>query len=311
MKRLFAAFIFLLFIAGIRAQSEFSTPDSLARIIPKNQYDTPEALAKALCKNLKTDRDKARAIFTWIAENVRYDFKAVDREPPKNVPRKQYEAELIERTFKKGKGVCMDYSLLYKSMAEAVGLECAFIPGNSRSLVRNTLGSHAWNAVKIDGAWQLLDATWGAGFVEDGNDFNQYFQSGFFLTPPRIFATNHFPKDEKWQLLDQPIDKETFKNQPVFTYGDPERGIADVDPVGTPAARTADGKVQLRVKFRQPPSVIRLKAAGREPDFKRTEKDGWTVLDFTLANGREVQVWGGEKTKKGVHTKLLGVFPVR
>ena len=312
-KQLATAF-FLLLCTLAYAQTEFADVDALARNMRKGQYDTPDALAKAMCQNLKTDREKARAIFAWIADNVRYDFKSMDREPPKNINRKEYEAELIERTFKKGKGICMDYSLLYQMMAKAVGLECEFITGNSRSILRSGLGEHAWNAVKIDGQWHLLDATWGAGYAEGGNDFNQVFQPGYFFTEPRIFAVNHLPKEEKWQLQEKPVTREDFKIRPVFSYGIPEQGVLDIQPFGGPLTRGADGKVEVRLRFEVVPEVIRLKMGTREIllfDRSAPDKDGWVTLRFHAGNGRELQVWGGEQTKKGVHTVLLGVFPVK
>lgn len=312
MKSITIACFLLVATTAAFSQTEYAVPDSLARSIRKSQYDTPEALAKALCKHLKTDRDKARVIFTWIADNVRYDVKGMDREPPKNISQQRYEAELIERTFKKEKGVCMDYSLLYKTMAEAVGLECAFVSGHSRRRTSATLNSHAWNAVKIDGEWRLLDATWGAGYVEDGEDFHQLFLPGYFLTSPRVFALDHLPTEENWQLLDKPIDKETFKNQPYLPYGHASFPIVDMEPFGVPLMRAADGKMQLRLKFNQPVPTLMLKVGTRDTNFKKIEKDGWTTLEFSSNYGREVQLWGaGEMTKKGMETRILAVIPVK
>lgn len=310
MKELLPLLLLLHYFAA-HSQSEYDAVDALARSTSKSRYDTPAELAKAMCKDLKTDREKARAIFTWIAENVRYDFKSMDYEPPKGMTKAQLEATRVERTYKKGKGVCQDYSMLYQNMAAAVGLECVWIPGNSRSLLRNTLGGHAWNAVKIDGQWRLLDATWGAGVVEGGDDFNQLFQPGYFLTEPRIFIGNHFPEDAKWQLLDAPIDKETFKKQPVISYGNLDHGIVDAEPLHEGISRSAEGKMQLKLKFSKPQDVVRVKVGTREVEAKSSEKDGWTVLEFSSNYGREVQVWLGERTEKGVHTKLGGVFPVK
>ncbi len=310
MKKLFPLFLLLHCFAAY-AQSEYDAVDALARSTSKSRYDSPAELAKAMCKDLKTDREKARAIFTWITDNVRYDFKSMDYVPPKGMTKAELEATRVERTYKKGKGVCQDYSMLYQNMAAAVGLECVWIPGNSRSILRSTLNGHAWNAVKIDGQWQLLDATWGAGVVEGGDDFDQLFQPGYFLTEPRIFIANHFPEDPKWQLLDKPIDKETFKKQPVISYGHPEHGIIDAEPLREGISRSADGKMQLKLKFSKPQEIVRVKVGTKEVEAKSSEKDGWTVFEFSSTYGREVQVWVGERTEKGVHTKLGGVFPIR
>jgi len=284
--------------------------DALARNTRKSDFPNPEALANALCKDLKNDREKARVLFTWVAENIRYDFKAVGRAGPEADSRKEYEDKLVKQVYRKGRGICMDYALLYKKMAEAVGLECAFIEGNSKGSLLGGWESHAWNAVNIKGKWELLDVTWGSGYSDDNGQFQQVFQPGFFFTPPRIFALNHFPEDDKWQLLEPPIDKNKFKKQSAFSYGDQVKGIADAEPFGIPLAKGADGKVELRLKMQQPPTVIKLTMGNRDLKFERLEKDGWLTLRFVPTNGRELQVWGGEKHRKGISATLIGVFPM-
>ena len=74
-------------------------------------------------------------------------------------------------------------------------------------------GGHAWNAIKIDGAWKLFDSTWGAGalrgekFVKKPNDF-------YFQVKPEWLQFSHFPRDPKWQLRDPPLTKEEFDAVP-------------------------------------------------------------------------------------------------
>ncbi len=294
----------------LKPEKPIAAVDSFARSIRKGSYPTPEALAKALCKDLTIDRDKARVLFTWIAENMRYDFKAIGRDGPNADSQQEYHDKRVKEAYKKGKGICMDYALLYQKMAKAAGLECAFVTGHSKGSLRGGWGSHAWNAVKIDGQWQLLDATWGAGHSDGDNHFQQIFQPGYFLPAPHVFALNHFPDEEKWQLLDTPIDQKEFKNQPVISYGNTVRGIMDAEPFGAPLTKGADGKVELRLKIQQPPSVIQLKMGDRELKFERSEKDGWLTLRF-VPTGRELQVWGGEKSGQGIHTTLMAIFQVK
>ncbi|MEO6758166.1 MAG: transglutaminase domain-containing protein [Saprospiraceae bacterium] len=312
MKQLFSTLLFLLFISTIQAQPEFRSVDSLARTIRKSAYETPGELAMALCKNLQTDREKARALFTWLAENMRYDFKAIGKDGPDADSQEEYDEKRITLAYKKQKGVCMDYALVYQTMATAAGLECAFIGGHCKGSLRGGWTKHAWNAVKIDGQWQLLDVTWASGHAdEDGTKFIQAFQPGFFAPLPRIFALNHFPTDPKWQLLETPIDREVFKNQPGFSYGDLVSGITDAEPFGRPLIKDTAGKVELRLKIQEVPEVFILKSGSRELKFDWSEQDGWLVLQFA-PSGREVQVWGGERTRDGgYHTNLLGIFPVR
>jgi hypothetical protein len=304
--------LLLLFIGlAMQAQAEFASVDAIARSTRKSEYAIPENLAKALCKTLKTDREKARVLFTWVALNIRYDLNAVGKEGPDADSQEEYEAKRVTQAYRKGRGVCMDYALLYKQMADAVGLECAFVTGHSKGSVRGGWGDHAWNAVKINGKWELLDATWGSGHVKDDGKFHAIFQAGYFFTPPRIFALDHFPEEEKWQCLDTPISKNTFKTQAAFSYGDLEHDILDAKPFGAPLTKGADGRIEIQLKMQDAPGVFQLKMGGRELKFERSDKDGWTSLRFSPGNGKELQIWGGERTKKAIFTTLLGIFPVK
>ena len=111
--------------------------------------------------------------------------------------------------------------------------------------------------------------------------------------------------------MDTPISEASFKNQSNFAYGDPIKGIQDATPLNSDWRMGKDGKVELRLKIKKPPAVILLSMNGRNLPFERQDKDGWVLLRFVQARGRELEVWGGEKTKKVTHTKLMGVFQVK
>ena len=310
MKLILNILLVLAWTVPVHAQAEFTSLDAQARNTRKSEYATPGDLAKALCKDIKNDRDKARALFSWLAANIRYDVKGMERNSPEAQSQEEYEGKLVKQAYRSGKGICMDYALLYKTMAEAVGLECIFISGHAKASVRESWNGHAWNAVKIDGAWKLLDPTWGAGFTDDNNKFQQIFQPGYFFTAPRIFALDHFPDDPKWQLLEAPLDQKAFKTQGTISYGDPHSGISDAEPIGLPLTKAPNGKIELRLKMLHPPSIIQLRMGNRDIQFEQSEKNGWITLRFSPASGRELQVWGGKKTRQIVSTTLLGTFPV-
>lgn len=70
---------------------------------------------------------------------------------------------------------------------------------------------HAWNAVRVQGHWALLDPCWGAGNVGNGI-FNRDFSPQWFLTPPAFFGLRHFPEPgkERWQLLAKPYSFDQY-----------------------------------------------------------------------------------------------------
>jgi transglutaminase/protease-like cytokinesis protein 3 len=80
-----------------------------------------------------------------------------------------------------------------------------------------TQPNHAWNAVRIEGQWRLLDSTWGAGYLSPAGEFVRAFNAHYFLTPPELFIYDHLPEDPQWQLLDPPISMQRFVDT-VQTY---------------------------------------------------------------------------------------------
>lgn len=122
-------------------------------------------------------------------------------------------------------------SVMCRSSTRACGLEVGKISGYTKSFsyrvgdsFKGKPANHAWNAVKLDGQWQLLDVTWAAGYVNDGHQFVHRFNDQYFLTPPEEFILDHFPKDPQWQLLAEPVKLEQYElmvkfREPYFELG--------------------------------------------------------------------------------------------
>jgi hypothetical protein len=276
------------------AQNQNAQIDAYARTFAADKFPSIEAFSQALAKPYSTDYDKARVLFAWIGTHVRYDFKKMEKVIDNNfkVKTKGTSKEDAQRKFedmkeaatmqcfKSQKGVCEDYSLLYKKMCQAINLECEVIEGTAKMMSQRTRDmNHAWNVVKIGGKWQLLDATWGAGYAED-ESFKQYYSDGFFAVEPRFFILNHLPTDEKWQFLDKTLSKEAFKKQPWVNYGQKIAPIKDVQPLEMPL-KNENGKATIRIQFSEKVTGLMLFSPGRKPvQHTETQKDGYTYLTF-------------------------------
>ena len=317
MKVLSIPVIVLLLLSApmLHSQAEYAKADSLAASFSKS-YSDASGLARQLTESLANDQEKARVLFTWIAQNIRYDCDKY-RHPAKvkfsgdskeAVAKEQekWQVDQIRQTLRRKKGVCEDYSRLYKAMCDSVGLEAAVIEGTARSFYKPfrklpAKPNHTWNAVKIGGQWRLLDVTWAAGYVdEDVTKFTEEFQPGYFLAPPAWFAQEHFPTDEKWQLLDTLVTREAFPEQVLAHFGQVQYPIVDFQPrVGAPPV--VNGKMEIRIKFRAAPPAVLVVSRNIKPiPFEQTEVDGYTVLRFDEPGKGEISVFGGEKKgKKG------------
>jgi hypothetical protein len=171
----------------------------------KGVASKPE-LVKSILKNATTEREKALAIFTWIATHISYDTS--------------YKITDADGALKYRKGVCAAYSALFNEFCALAGLESVRISGYAKSIFYDfndilTAPNHDWNAVKIDGRWILVDATWGAGYVNNGV-FTAAFEPSWFEVDPAFLVFTHLPENEPWQLLPQPLSLHAFWTLPTI-----------------------------------------------------------------------------------------------
>lgn len=177
---------------------------------PSSAEATVESLAAYLIEPAKNDREKARALFRWVAENIDYNIEGSFGGAT--------GATNSEDVLKSRKSICYGYSDLFLSLAREAGLQAVKIRGYGKGYGyvpgKNFRGpfNHAWNAVKINGSWYLVDCTWGAGYVSGEGQYVRKFDDHYFMTPPSQFIFNHLPDDARWQLLDEPLSKEKYEN---------------------------------------------------------------------------------------------------
>ncbi|MDX2191297.1 MAG: transglutaminase domain-containing protein [Bacteroidota bacterium] len=184
---------------------------SLTFVSAQNNFDQIDAETKKIgyTKNLKTisdkiasfadtDEEKIRAIFVYISTHIVYDLgsfkKGISPDP---------NPELV---IANRKAVCQGYSELFKKLCLMQNIPCEVLAGYSKGYgyrkgkkFKNT--DHAWNAVKINDKWQLIDVTWGSGYVDENDNYIAQFTPTYFQQSPKQFILKHLPADPMWQLL--------------------------------------------------------------------------------------------------------------
>lgn len=272
-------------------------------------FENAASLAKQLTAPFQTESEKAEAIFTWIAHNVRYDCKKFHKQKGPEIRAsskeelerkiKEFERDEIEKTARYKKGICEDYSQLFKTMCNAVGIEAEVIHGNARDFHKPYRSAHnnphSWNAVKIDGKWHLLDATWAAGYTDDQvRKFTRRVAVGFYQTPPEWFAQNHFPDDPKWQLLEKPLDKNAFPKQPMLNYGQTEYALEDFSKsVANVQGNGYDREIRIKLK-NAPPYFLMTNRKSKPIKFSHAKEGGYEVFRFSGRGISDVVIFGGE-----------------
>ncbi|MCG8579938.1 MAG: hypothetical protein MI866_08480 [Bacteroidales bacterium] len=224
-----------------------------------------EKLSERIIKDFDTDYDRAAAIYTWMANHIKYDAKAffsgrVQRvaqytyrnEAEKYQKEKALRDELAMSTLKKKKAVCQGYAELYRLLCQACGIQCEVISGYSRTGL-NDIGKvrsepdHAWNAIQINNKWLFVDATWGAGHVDyKTRKFVPSFTSAYFAVKPTVFTYNHFPEKPEWNFTELTI--KDFSEQPLFYHTFFKKDIELLSPLNGVLKKTKEGWIQIKFK---------------------------------------------------------------
>ena len=205
-------------MARDNSDSKFA-PHALAA--PPEAERSLDTLAAWLTAPAESPREAARAVFRWITDRVAYDVRGLP------AGRRQRRPPAPEEVLRRRKARCDGFAVLFEALARTAGLEAETLVGFSKgygytpgrrsgAIGPAAIGAgpdHAWNAVRIEGRWELLDATWGAGAFRDGR-YTRRFEPHYFDTPPEAFIFDHFPLEARWQLLEREVTRKEFQGLP-------------------------------------------------------------------------------------------------
>jgi transglutaminase/protease-like cytokinesis protein 3 len=201
-------FIILIFfsISSYSQINNFEEIEKYVLEVPKSQTKDIETLANYLKKNSKNKKEIVSRIYYWIAENIEYDWDAF-------INKKQIDVSAVA-TLQNRKSVCAGYAELFKAICDKAEIKCEIIVGYAKGYGykggKISKPNHAWNAVNIDDKWELVDSTWGIGGLVFNGKAVKSWCGRYLLEDPNEFILEHFPENEKWQLLEQKITIETF-----------------------------------------------------------------------------------------------------
>ena len=204
MRKYATLILFIVCTVNLSGQSSFTEIDKKSKSLIDTTLNAIK-IANQLTTDLPEVQQKVRALYIWITHNIEYDLSQVGTQ-------RDYEsnAEIIEDVILEKKGVCMHYAELFFAMCNAIGIKNYMISGYTKTFNGKIAPySHVWNAVVIDSKYFLLDLTWAAGYILNG-EYVHKFRDNYFLITPKEFINTHMPFDPIWQFLENPINNDDF-----------------------------------------------------------------------------------------------------
>lgn len=175
---------------------------AVGRLSPADETDIA-SVASRLVSLSAPGADRIKALHDYVAATVAYDTEAFFSG--------NFPGQSATEVFQRKTGVCAGYANLLAALGKAAGETIEVVGGTADGY--GGWSPHAWNAAKVDGAWVLMDATWNAGGVRNKGFFRQY-KTEYLFTPPERFVLSHLPRDERWQLLANPVSLASLPNAP-------------------------------------------------------------------------------------------------
>lgn len=207
----------------IDAPETVLTPiDSIGKYYSQNNFSDTKKATAVLLPFCKSDMDKARCIYSFVTHRIKYDFSST-----------AFDANDV---LKHKYAVCQGYANLIDAMFAEAQLQCKIITGYTKPnlSVRNhnlSRTNHAWNAVKIEGIWQLVDATWGAGFYDYGTrKFTAQYETNYFMASPLMMKYTHYSTDTIMTMLTGGLPAQTFIDYPYAWRGFEANNITSISP---------------------------------------------------------------------------------
>lgn len=315
----------LLLLITFNATSQNKNLKAVNKIISTySKQISIQELAQKINSDFNNDIEKARAIYSWIASNVRYKTKnryeitlpkiyvVTDENDLKRRLQKE-DKKTISRVFENKRALCKGYALLFKELCDLLKIESQVILGYIKNSTTQ-IGfipkkkNHAWNAVKIDNQWMFLDVTYGAGYATN-NVWYQKFNPNYFNIDKDVIKNTHYAKESFWQEhVNQPPLRE-FCIQPLYSNAlfnktfevlSPKSGKIKIDkqPIVELKIKGIDNttKIQYRfgengrlmsptVKHKDSISILKFRKSKRESNL-RIYFDNELALEYLVVSGK-------------------------
>ena len=177
-------------VGGSYLLCQLSQDGTAITVTPQGGLTHEEALAKleetqALAAQIyqqtvtagMSQAEQANALYTWLTEQVRYDFRYYGQ--PGEMP---YDSMTAYGALYNHLAICGGYAQAFQLLLEQAGIPCITVSGRMGG------ENHMWTLAQIDGQWLYFDPTSDRGRAE----------YGFHYCGVEAQALERYTWDEAW-----------------------------------------------------------------------------------------------------------------
>lgn len=213
------------------AQSDYSAVDSRISALGALTELNLARIADTITMNFPGKKEKARAIYYWIANEIALDAAGMRAHDEKN--------SLPETVIARRKATPSGMALLFQEMASLADIRCLTVDGYSK-FGPDDIGNkpdefnHTWNVIQLGSSpteWYYVDVAKACGHLDaKGRSFIKEFTSGYFFPDRRLFNVDHFPDNTAWQLGPGPRNLSAFVDLPMLGAAAYDLDLRTIDP---------------------------------------------------------------------------------
>lgn len=133
-----------------------------------------------------TDEQKICKIYTWIVNNISYDYDNLNDDS-------NFTKYTAYGALHDSKAVCQGFAVLFYRMCMDNGIDCRIVTGTANG------GPHAWNIVNVNEKYYYLDATWDCKVLADDSYSGKAGTYFYFL---RNMLSDHTLNSDSNKIID-------------------------------------------------------------------------------------------------------------
>ena len=177
----------------------------------------PSSLAQGyLCRPYRSDAQRLRAIFTWVAERIAWE--------------EDFEGDVdTRRVIQTRRGCSKEVAVLVAEMCKAIGIHTEIVRGFLKAPTDNFLSqdleevvahpNHWWNAVLADDEWRIIDCSLASPTNPKRGAYSnagaQVAEAFWFLARPLEICYTHVPLLPEHQHIVPPMPHDILMALPV------------------------------------------------------------------------------------------------